>query len=358
MFKSRRIILFLLAMFLISIVPVMAQMEYTVGLGESDSLGQFLVGPDGMTLYSFANDPLNTSVCYDKCAEAWPPLIVDSADSLTADEAIPGTLGTTERKDGALQVTYNGIPLYYWFQDQNVGDTTGNRVGHNWWIVPPATAYAQKIPTVGTVLVGSNGMTVYLYTKDTPDVSNCYDKCAVNWPPLLVDSADAVTPGVNLPGTWGTTARTDTDMLQVTYNGWPLYYWKDDVAIGDSTGEGVGKVWYVLAPETVVVTKTDALGEFLMSANGSTLYTFSKDTAGVTNCSGECATNWPALTVGAEDKLVPGKDITGELGTITLENGKLQVTYNGMPLYYFKNDLEAGETNGEGAGGVWTVAKW
>lgn len=353
----RRIALFLLAVMLISSIPLMAQDGPTVGLGESDTLGSYLVGPNGMTLYSFTPDPLNTSVCYNRCAEAWPPLIVDSADGLTAAEGIPGTLGTTERDDGTLQVTYNGIPLYYWFQDSEVGDTTGNRVGRNWWIVPPATAYGQVLPTVGTVLVGPTGMTLYMYTKDTADVSNCYDKCATNWPPLLVDSADALVSGVNLPGTWNTITRTDTDKLQVTYNGMPLYYWKDDVAIGDSTGEGVGQVWYVVAPETVTISSTDALGDFLVSNNGGTLYTFSNDTAGVSNCKDQCLENWPAFTIGAEDKLAPGANVGGELGTIVLENGSQHVTYNGMPLYYFKDDLEVGETNGEGAGGKWTVAK-
>lgn len=354
---SRKIVLLLVALFLISLVPVMAQDGPTVGLGTSDTLGSYLVGPNGMTLYSFTPDPLNTSVCYNRCAEAWPPLLVESTDNLTAAEGIPGVLGTTTRDDGTLQVTYNGIPLYYWFQDSEVGDTTGHRVGRNWWVVPPATAYGQLLPTVGTVLVGENGMTLYLYTKDTPDVSNCYDKCAVNWPPLLVDSAEAFVPGVNLPGVWNFISRTDTDKLQVTYNGWPLYYWKDDKVIGDSTGEGVGQVWYVIAPETVTISTTDALGDFLVSGNGGTLYTFSKDTAGVSNCTGDCLENWPPYTIGAEDKLSPGANVAGELGTIELEGGDRQVTYNGMPLYYFKDDLEVGETNGEGLGGVWSVAK-
>jgi predicted lipoprotein with Yx(FWY)xxD motif len=199
-------------------------------------------------------------------------------------------------------------------------------------------------------------MTLYMFTKDTADTSTCYDKCATNWPPLTVDSADAVVPGVNLQGKFGTTTRTD-GTIQVTYNGMPLYYWKDDKAIGDATGEGVGDVWYTVAPETVAVSKTDALGEFLVSNDGGTLYTFKNDTAGVTNCTGDCAKNWPAYTVGAEDKLVAGAGLTGKLGTIKLESGKLQVTYNDMPLYYFKDDHVPGDTAGEGAGGVWNVAK-
>jgi len=356
MVKSRRIVLFLLAVFLISVIPALAQDEYTVSLGKSDTRGAYLVGAKGMTLYTFPADPLNKSVCNDKCAEAWPPLTVDSADAVKADEDIPGTLATITRDDGKLQVTYNGQPLYYWFKDEKAGDMTGDRVGHIWWIVPPSTVAAQKLPKVGNVLVGPKGMTLYMFKKDTPDTSTCVDKCIANWPALTVASADAIGPGVNLQGKWGTFTRAD-GTIQVTYNGWPLYYYVKDAAIGDATGEAVGDVWYTVAPETVAVSKTDALGEFLVSADGGTLYTFSKDTAGVSNCSGDCAKNWPALTVGAEDKLVAGAGIEGKLGTIKLANGSLQVTYNDMPLYYFKDDHKVGDTAGEGVGGVWTVAK-
>lgn len=356
MVKSRRIVLFLLAVFLISVIPALAQDEYTVSLGKSDTRGAYLVGAKGMTLYTFPADSLNKSVCNDKCAEAWPPLTVDSADAVKADEDIPGTLATITRDDGKLQVTYNGQPLYYWYKDEKAGDMTGDRVGHIWWIVPPATVAAIKLPKVGTVLTGPKGMTLYMFKKDTPDTSTCVDKCAENWPPLTVASADAIVPGVNLQGKWGTFTRAD-GTIQVTYNGWPLYYFAKDAAIGDATGEGVGDVWYTVAPETVAVSKTDALGEFLVSNDGGTLYTFSKDTAGVSNCSGDCAKNWPAYTVGAEDKLVAGAGIEGKLGTIKLENGKLQVTYNDMPLYYFAKDAAVGDTTGEGVGGVWTVAK-
>jgi predicted lipoprotein with Yx(FWY)xxD motif len=356
MLKARSLVFLLCMLLAVAFVPARAADEYTVGLSSSKELGKFLVGAKGMTLYSFTPDPLNQSVCNDKCAENWPPLVVDSADKVTADPAIPGTFGTTTRKDGSLQVTYNGIALYYWVRDKAAGDTTGHRVGRVWWVVPPATAYAQRLPKVGSVLVGPKGMTLYLFTKDTPDVSTCYDKCAVNWPPLLVKSADEFVPGVNLPGKFSTTERKDKT-LQVTYNGWPLYYWKDDKVIGDATGEGVGKVWYTLPQETVASSNTKDLGDFLISADGMTLYTFAKDTAGVSNCSGDCAKNWPPFTVNAEDRLTALTGLKGKLDTLKLENGSLQVTYNGMPLYLFKDDHKPGDTAGQGAGGVWAVAK-
>lgn len=355
MFKLRNILVLVLLGSLIALVlPVAGQDAPTVGLGSSEEYGDILVGSNGMTLYTFSRDSLNESVCSGGCAEAWPPLAVESADALSAAEGIPGTLGTIEREDGTLQVTYNGLPLYYWGNDENPGDTTGHRVGHVWWVATPATVSILPNPTLGATLVGPAGMTVYMFTNDEPGVSNCYEQCAANWPPLLVESADDIVPGVNLTGTFATTERTD-GTLQVTYNDMPLYYWKDDAAIGDATGEGAGDVWFTIAPETVALGNTEELGDFLVSPDGLTLYMFTNDEPGVSNCSGDCLANWPPFKVGANDRLVAGAGIEGTLGTIELEDGSLQVTYNDMPLYYWKDDRAPGDTLGQGLGDVWFV---
>ena len=157
-------------------------------------------------------------------------------------------IGTTTRNDGGLQVTYNGMPLYYWAQDQQPGDTTGQNVGSVWFVVNPApapTINERASGDLGQILVDPRGMTLYLYTKDEPSVSNCYDQCAVAWPPLMTDappsSPDALAAGL------GTTTRNDGG-LQVTYNGMPLYYWQKDQKPGDTTGQNVGGVWFVVNP--------------------------------------------------------------------------------------------------------------
>lgn len=352
MFKLRSLV-FLLCVLLMA-VPLLAQDSTTVGLGNTEELGDFLIAPDGMTLYLFTRDPLNETVCYDQCAENWPPLIVESADELTAAEGIPGELGTVERDDASLQVTYNGIALYYWLRDDAPGDTTGHGVGGVWWVVPPATVYISHDDELGNILVGATGMTVYMFANDEPGVSNCVDDCATNWPALTVDSADAIVPGVHLPGELGTTERAD-GALQVTYNGWPLYFWAQDAARGDTTGEGRGDVWYTIVPETVTLDSNAELGDYLIGANGMTLYTFANDEPGVSNCADECTDNWPPLTVAANDRLAAGAGIEGELATIEREDGGLQVTYNEMPLYFFAEDEAPGDTNGQGAGERWFV---
>ena len=88
-------------------------------------------------------------------------------------------------------------------------------------------------------------MTLYLFTKDTPNTTVCYDKCATAWPPLLTTGAPVAGEGVDA-SKLGTTTRTD-GTVQVTYNGWPLYYYDKDKAPGDVVGQDVGDVWYVVS---------------------------------------------------------------------------------------------------------------
>jgi len=85
------------------------------------------------------------------------------------------------------------------------------------------------------------------------------------------------------------------------------------------------------------------------SSNQMTVYTFDKDVAGsgASTCTGGCLTNWPALTVATGDTPTGGSGVTGTLGTIVrTDNGATQVTYNGLPLYFFLNDKAPGDTNG------------
>ncbi len=88
------------------------------------------------------------------------------------------------------------------------------------------------------VLTDANGMTLYIFDKDTAGVTNCYDKCAINWPPLMADAAAAPD------GDFTIVDRTDGTKMWA-YKAMPLYFWKDDKAPGDITGDGVGGVWHL-----------------------------------------------------------------------------------------------------------------
>lgn len=107
-----------------------------------------------------------------------------------------------------------------------------------------------------------------------------------------------------------------------------------------------------------LAVRTDPqVGAVVTGKDGLSLYVFTKDTtAGQSACSGDCATNWPPLTVAAASDVTAGAGVTGALGTITRADGSLQVTLGGMPLYYFKGDAAAGDTNGQGLNGVWYLA--
>ncbi len=89
----------------------------------------------------------------------------------------------------------------------------------------------------GEVLTDAKGMTLYTYDEDGDGVSNCYDKCAVNWPPLMADS------GAMADGDYALVERKDGSK-QWAYKGMPLYLWIKDGKPGDMTGDGVGGVWH------------------------------------------------------------------------------------------------------------------
>lgn len=87
----------------------------------------------------------------------------------------------------------------------------------------------------------------------------------------------------------------------------------------------------------------------LADAAGRTVYTFDKDTANKSNCSGGCLTAWPMFVAKA------GAKAQGDFGLIGAAGGPQQWTVKGKPLYYFAGDAQPGERNGDGSGGVWHV---
>lgn len=99
------------------------------------------------------------------------------------------------------------------------------------------------------------------------------------------------------------------------------------------------------------------LGQFLVASNGKAVYTYDGDKAGVSNCNGSCADTWPPYTVSSAASIKGASNLTGTVGTITRDNGSIQVTYNGKPLYFYSKDTAAGKASGQGNGGVWFIVK-
>lgn len=102
----------------------------------------------------------------------------------------------------------------------------------------------------GDILVDANGSSLYVFTADTTNVSNCTDQCAEAWPPLLTAGKPVADKDVNT-ALVATVDRPDGS-TQASYNGWPLYTFTKDAKLGDTTGEGVegfGGTWYLISPD-------------------------------------------------------------------------------------------------------------
>jgi predicted lipoprotein with Yx(FWY)xxD motif len=110
----------------------------SIGLSVADTdAGPSLVGPNGMTLYVFTQDTDGTSTCTDECAAAWPPLTVQAGAEVESGDGVTGELAIVDREDGDSQVTYDGMPLYYYSGDSEPGDATGEGVNDVWFIASP-----------------------------------------------------------------------------------------------------------------------------------------------------------------------------------------------------------------------------
>ncbi|MBK5443494.1 MULTISPECIES: hypothetical protein [unclassified Peribacillus] len=103
--------------------------------------------------------------------------------------------------------------------------------------------------TTSGYLADSKGMTLYYFKKDESGKSNCAGECLENWPPFMAKDFN-VPKGFDKKD-FGIIKREDTGTEQVTYKGFPLYYFVKDKQVGDVNGEGVKDVWYIVNNETV-----------------------------------------------------------------------------------------------------------
>jgi predicted lipoprotein with Yx(FWY)xxD motif len=253
----------------------------------------------------------------------------------------------------------------------------------------PGAAVAQvaEVGAFGPILVGEGGRTLYAFTKDVDGRSTCVDACANAWPALTVAAGFTPPTGVD-PTLVGTVDRADgTQQLKV--GKWPLYYYSGDGAQGETNGQGVGGVWFVVkadgtlikgdsapAPESGAASTAAApapapeiaaaapagpavdlapvgnLGEVMVGANGHTLYAFTDDPEKQSSCFDACATAWPPLTVPGDFTISPELQASGA-STIERPDGTRQLVMGKWALYYYSGDGAPGEANGQGIGGKW-----
>jgi predicted lipoprotein with Yx(FWY)xxD motif len=111
----------------------------------------------------------------------------------------------------------------------------------------------------------------------------------------------------------------------------------------------------MIPAKTILTVEKTKIGYVLATGSGMTLYWYGHDVkgSGTSACTGACLTSWPALR--GRPGAAAGVALSGKLGMITRADGVVQATYNGYPLYTYAADMTAGQTTGNGVGGVWHV---
>ena len=123
---------------------------------------------------------------------------------------------------------------------------------------------------------------------------------------------------------------------------------------GSGTGESQAPAASEAPASVAIALTTTPLGDILADGAGRTLYVFTADTDGTSTCYDTCADNWPALTSDTTPQLGAGL-AAADFSTTARTDGSTQVTFHGMPLYYFAGDTAPGQTNGQGLANKWYV---
>lgn len=129
---------------------------------------------------------------------------------------------------------------------------------------------------------------------------------------------------------------------------------------GGTTATTLAAVTTTAAPKATVATATTGLGTVFVDGAGRTLYTWDRDTGPTSTCTGNCAATWPPLMLPAGTTTpVAGPGVTGTMSVSPRPDDatKMQVVWNGKPLYYYAADTAPGETKVDGVGGTWHVIK-
>jgi len=252
--------------------PSEPEPETTGILVQTDAtFGPILTDSAGTVLYFFSRDAHGNSACTGNCTALWPKYY--SIHAAESEGIESGDIGTIVLADGSLQTTYKGWPLYYYANDSEPGAIGGDGVGGNWFVAKPdysvmlvqnqliggdGTLYTETLP-VGEgqtrYFVDAYGRTLYGFIQDRYNTNNFTNPDFSNngvWP-IYESEIGSVPSAVNAEDFAEITVHGRT---QVTYKGWPLYYFGQDAARGETKGvdfPAVG-VWPVLNPDSPEAT--------------------------------------------------------------------------------------------------------
>ena len=228
--------------------------------------------------------------------------------------------------------------------------------------------------SLGNILTDSAGRSLYFFSIDANGTSGCTGDCAVHWPAFYTDSLRLASGLTDTD--FAVITRTD-GAKQITYKGWPLYYYSGDAKAGDINGDNLGSVWFTAKPDyTVMLAQTQLVGNdgksydstitegvsntlYITDDWGRTLYAFSPDSFNVNKFTKSDFSNnsfWPIYEGSSVDR-VPSALTASDFATTTVY-GKTQITYRGWPMYHFGPDaMIRGKTLGVSVPqpGVWPV---
>lgn len=330
----------------------------TVAL-ESSAEGQVLSSPTAhstyRSLYNLTTDPPNQSTCFGGCARFWWPLLT-SGQPTAGTGVDPKGLGTIQRPDGTLQVTYFGTPVYFFAFDLGPGAKSGLTNGEDsvdqfangiWYLMSASGASAPAPVTIGSsssafgTTLNWNKNPLYMFGSDSSAASSCTGLCARTWTPLITTGAPQAAAGSGVAQSMlGTIQRADGS-TQVTYNGHPLYTFALDFAGTDGQGiTSYGATSHLMQtsgiPSQVAPTErsvvaipqitSDAAGTsasfvvaFTSSSPGQSMVLFGS----VPGCSGlvEVGTADTGAGTHSHNLVVTGNDLPGTIGDIGIQPG-------------------------------------
>jgi predicted lipoprotein with Yx(FWY)xxD motif len=231
--------------------------------------------------------------------------------------------------------------------------------------------------TLGSYLSDKTGRSLYFFSTDSNGQSSCTGGCETVWPPFVVDNLTADKLGTGLTFSDFATITTASGKKQVTYKGWPLYYYapvsgadpygnagtNTIEAAGQTTGDGVGGVWFIAKPDYSIMlvrsqllghdgknyksdyTVGDGLTTYFTDAKGLTLYTFKNDNFKKNNFTKADFSNNAVWPIYETDKIVVPSNLDKSKFSVITVFGKSQLVYNGWPLYYFGQDASVRGAN-------------
>jgi predicted lipoprotein with Yx(FWY)xxD motif len=356
------------------------------------SSGDYLVDGNNQTLYIFTLDVTGTNNCSGGCLDLWPIFYEENVSlgpGLSAED-----FGEITLSNGSKQITYLGWPLYYYSPagDGNLevpGSTSGDGVNNVWFLAKEYSVMLANAQLVGLdgknytsdymegeemsqFLVDGEGKTIYAFIKDYKDENNFTAPDFSNdgiWP-IFHDELRALPSSLNNSDFGEIEVHGE---MQLTYKGWPLYYFGQDEDRGETKGVSVPTpgVWPIVnlntttAPDapSVMLINDDTFGDILTDNQGRSLYFFTRDANGQNHCQGTCESFWPVFYTEEVVLAESSKLDISDFETITLSDGMTkQTTYKGWPLYYFAPAGDGvieqpGATAGDDVNNVWYIAK-